>query len=162
MSNKFSYYQRQQLKQSVIECEVIGLPVKEALAYIKVKTGLEISKEYVFGLKRIIKQDASKRLNQLQKDRNLYLYQYFKRIDEIEKYKAELCETILTNRNDGYLKKSCISELHQLTITLANLYEMLPEYTATFGINNLDTKETTSTTNQQENSGQEVSISRVY
>ena len=128
MSNKFSYYQRQQLKQSVIECEVIGLPVKEALAYIKVKTGLEISKEYVFGLKRIIKQDASKRLNQLQKDRNLYLYQYFKRIDEIEKYKNELWATVLANENDGYLKKSCIQELHQLTITLTNLYEMLPEY----------------------------------
>jgi hypothetical protein len=154
MSNKFSYYQRQQLKQSVIEIEVIGLQINEALAYIKVKTGLSISPEYVYGLKRIIRHDAGKRLNQLQADRNLYLYQFFKRIDEIEKYKQELWTTILTNQEDGYLKKACIAELHQLTITQANLYEMLPEYSINLAVN---TQTTTENRSQQE---EETTISR--
>ena len=154
MSNKFSYYQRQQLKQSVIEIEVIGLQINEALAYIKVKTGLSISPEYVYGLKRIIRHDAGKRLHQLQADRNLYLYQFFKRIDEIEKYKQELWTTILTNQEDGYLKKACIAELHQLTITQANLYEMLPEYSINLAVN---TQTTTENRSQQE---EEAAISR--
>lgn len=152
MSNRFTYYQRQQLKQSVIETEVIGLMINEALAYIKTKTGLTISPEHVYGLKRIIKQDASKRLNQLQADRNLYLYQFFKRIDEIEKYKQELWVTILTNQNDGYLKKACIAELHQLTITQANLYEMLPEYSINLAVNTQTPTENSSISNEQDQS----------
>lgn len=150
MSNKFSYYQRQQLKQLVTEIEVIGLGITDALAYIKAKSGLEISPEYVYGLKRIIKKGSEKRLNDLQHSRYAYLYQFFKRIDEIEKYKQELWTTVLTNPKDGYLKKACISELHQLTITLANLYEMLPEYST-----NLATGQATTAQNPQENQGSE-------
>lgn len=154
MSRRFSYYERQQLKQSVIETEVIGLMINEALAYIKTKTGLTISPEHVYGLKRIIKKDASKRLNQLQADRNLYLYQFFKRIDEIEKYKQELWITVLTNQNDGYLKKACIAELHQLTITQTNLYEMLPEYSINLAVNTQTPTENSGSEGQQQEQNQ--------
>lgn len=144
MSNKYSYVQRQHLKQLVIESEVLGLGLNRAREYILSKSGLDISIEYVSAIKRIIKQDAPKRLQQLQHSRYAYLYQYFKRIDEIGKYQQRLWETINANEDDGHLTKSCISELHQLTITLANLYEMLPEYSASLAANPQTTTENSS------------------
>lgn len=141
MTSKFSYHQRQQLKQLVIESEVQRFQIKEALAYIKVKSGLEISQEYYYALRHIIKESSLSRLSQYQHSRYAYLYEYFARIDEIRKYQQELWTTIHTNQNDGYLKKACVAELHQLTITLANLYEMLPEYSSSLAANSTSTTE---------------------
>jgi hypothetical protein len=150
---KHTYQQRQQIKQLVIETEVLRLQLPEALSYIKDKSGgLEIGQEHYYGIKRILKNSVSTRLNTLQHSRYAYLYQYFARIDEIVKYQQELWTTILTNPNDGYLKKACISELHQLTITLANLYEMLPEYSSTLAVNTQTPTENSSLSNEQDQS----------
>ena len=128
---KHTYQQRQVIKQLIIETEVLRLQLSESLAYIKAKSGgLEISQKNYYGIKHIIKKNALSRLHTFQHSRYAYLYEYFARIDEIKKYQQELWTIILTNPNDGYLRKNCISELHQLSITLANLYEMLPEYSS--------------------------------
>ena len=39
-----------------------------------------------------------------------------------------------TNQNDDYLKKHCKSELHSLTITLVNLYNLAPAISRVGGI----------------------------
>jgi hypothetical protein len=41
----------------------------------------------------------------------------------------ELWRIIRQNSADGFLIKNCIHELHQLTITLSNLWEVLPAFT---------------------------------
>lgn len=125
----FSYYERQQIKQCVIEAEVQRFSREETIAYIKSRIGLEVSPETVSNAKHSIGNGIKTRVINLQKDRFTFLSQFFKRIDEIEKYQKELWVVIHTQGSkDGYLKRSCIAELHQLTITLANLYELLPEY----------------------------------
>lgn len=83
----------------------------------------------------MVEKGSEKRLNDLKHSRYAYLYQYFQRIDEIKQYQKTLWENIKANPDDGNLIKSCISELHQLTITLANLYEMLPEYSSALAAN---------------------------
>ena len=144
---KYPYQTRQLIKQLVIESEVQRFQLKEALAYIKAKSGIDLPNETYYSWRRIIKLDSLKRLNEYQYSRYAYLYEYFNRIDEVKKYQQELWTTILTNPKDGYLKKSCISELHQLTITLANLYEMLPEYSSSLATR---TSTTTENRSQQE------------
>jgi hypothetical protein len=144
---KYPYQTRQFIKQLIIESEVQRFQLKEAQAYIKAKSGIDLSPETYYAWRRIIKVGSLKRLNEYQYSRYAYLYEYFNRIDEIKKYQQELWVTIHTNQNDGYLKKSCVSELHQLTITLANLYEMLPEYSSSLATR---TSTTTENRSQQE------------
>lgn len=149
---QFTYHQRQQLRQLVVEAEILRLNIPEALSYIKGKSQLEISQEYFYSLKRIIKHGSLSRLREFQHSQYAYLYQFFKRIDEIEKMQQTLWHTVLTNPNDGMLKKVCISELHQLTITLANLYEMLPEYSSAIAANPKTTPENLSNSTEQNQS----------
>lgn len=146
----FTYQQRQHIKQLVIESEVQRFQIREALAYIKAKSQLEISQESYYAFRRGLQRSTLTRLENFQHSRYAYLYEYFARIDEIRKYQQELWTTILTNQNDGYLKKSCISELHQLTITLANLYEMLPEYSSLIASNTSTNAENSGFGNEQE------------
>jgi hypothetical protein len=127
--NKLSKYQREYLKQLIIECEVQRFTRPEAHEYIKAKMNLPtLSIEVIDFQKRRLKQYTEKRLDHLRRHKTAYIDQFFKRIDEIEKYMQTLWTTINSNLDDPMLTKACVSELHQLTITLSNLYEMLPVY----------------------------------
>ena len=132
--SKFTPYQRSELKQLVIETQIQQLTSKEALAYIKAKSGLEIGIDYLHVIRHNVKKSALARLEFYKKSNYAYIHEYFNRIDEIKKMQKELWATILMNPHNGFLKKHCIGELHQLTITLTNLYEMLPEYTNSFAV----------------------------
>lgn len=129
MTRSWTYYERQQIRQCVIEADVQRFSREETVAYIKSRTQLDVSPECISSFRHTIRNGIKTRVINLQKDRYAFLSQFFNRIAEIEKYQKELWVVIHTQGiKDGYLKKSCIAELHQLTITLANLYELLPEY----------------------------------
>ena len=67
-----------------------------------------------------------KNLKHLQKDRFAYIREFFDRIEEIRFIQKRLWGMIQDNPDKPFLQKSCLSELHQSTITLCNLYDALP------------------------------------
>jgi hypothetical protein len=89
---------------------------------------MDLSMEYVDYVRANIKHNVESRLSHLRKHRIEFISEFFNRIDEIKTYQRHLWKTMNNHSEDGNLQKSCISELHQLTITLHNLYEMLPAY----------------------------------
>jgi hypothetical protein len=126
--NRLTTYQRAYLKQLVIECEVQRLTRDETLGFVNSRLKMVLSVEYVDYVRANIRHNVESRLSHLRKHRIVFISEFFKRIDEIETYQKHLWKTMHEHQEDGYLIKSCISELHQLTITLYNLYEMLPAY----------------------------------
>ena len=62
----------------------------------------------------------------MQKDRFAYIREFFDRIEEIRFIQKRLWRMIEDNPDKPILQKSCLSELHQSTITLCNLYDSLP------------------------------------
>ena len=46
----------------------------------------------------------------------------------MRKYQRELWQIHRSHPGDGHLQKDCLRELHQLTITLGNMYVALPAY----------------------------------
>lgn len=133
--NRFSYFQRQQLKQLVLECEVQRFTTEESLDYIQQRMYLDkrISAEYFYLLKRAIHKGIEPRLKHLRENRTAFIEQIFKRIDEIEKYQRELWDEYHKHPHNAYLHLNCIKELHQLTITLDLLYKDIPQYTGITG-----------------------------
>jgi hypothetical protein len=126
--NRLTTYQRAYLKQLVIECEVQRLTRDETLAFVNSKMKMDLSMEYIDYVRASIKHNVESRLSHLRKHRIVFISEFFNRIDEITTYQRHLWKTMNNHSEDGNLQKSCISELHQLTITLHNLYEMLPAY----------------------------------
>jgi hypothetical protein len=127
---RFSQFQKDYLKQLIVECEVQRLTVEECMAYIKEKLKDEISVEHYYYLKRQIKKNLDTKLSYLRKDRTMFIAEiFFRRVSELEKLQKEQWRLYNKNADNPYLQKDCLHELHQLTITLANMYDALPQLT---------------------------------
>jgi hypothetical protein len=72
------------------------------------------------------KAKSFRNLECLQKDRFAYVCEFFDRIEEIRLIQKKLWKLVEDNPDKPILQKSCLSELHQSTITLCNIYDALP------------------------------------
>ena len=93
---------------------------------MKDRLGVEIGGDHFNHVRAQLKQDVKKNLKHLQKDRFAYLRELFDRMEEIRYMQKRLWKLIADNPDKPFLQKSCLSELHQSTITLCNLYDALP------------------------------------
>lgn len=125
---KFSYFQRELIKQLVLESEVQRFTEEEMLAYVKTRLKQDVSVEHLYTVKRNLRRNSANQLNQMRKHKTAFIDElFFKRVNEIKKYQKELWRIYHTHTNDGHLQKDCIKEAHQLTVTLANMYAALPQ-----------------------------------
>ena len=123
---KFTDIQKEHFKHLVLDCIVQRLTTQESLQYVKDKLGSEIGADHFNHVRAQLKQDVKKNLKHLQKDRFAYIRELFDRIEEIRFIQKRLWKMIQDNPDKPILQKSCLSELHQSTITLCNLYDALP------------------------------------
>ena len=123
---KFTNIQKEHFKHLVLNCIVQRLTTQESLQYVKDKVGSEIGADHFNHVRAQLEQDVKKNLKHLQKDRFAYIREFFDRIEEIRFIQKRLWRMIQDNPDKPILQKSCLSELHQSTITLCNLYDSLP------------------------------------
>jgi hypothetical protein len=109
-----------------LDCIVQRLTTQESLQYVKDKLGSEIGPDNFNHVRAELKRDVKKNLSYLQKDRFAYVREFFDRIDEVRYIQKRLWKIIENNPDKPILQKSCLSELHQSTLTLCNLYDALP------------------------------------
>jgi hypothetical protein len=124
--------QKEHLKEFVVECIIKRYTPEESLTYIKDKLGVEVGAHDYNRIRGELKRELGKNLKHLQRDRYAYGREHFKRIEEIRLIQKKLWKLIDENPDRPILQKSCLSELYQSTMTLANLYE---------SINNLDQRD---------------------
>jgi hypothetical protein len=122
---KFTNIQREHFRHLVLDCIVQRLTTQESLLYVKDKLGSEIGADHFNHVRAELKQDVKKNLTHLQKDRFAYVREFFDRIDEVRYIQKRLWRLVEDNSNNPTLQKSCLSELHQSTLTLGNLYDAL-------------------------------------
>ena len=127
---KFTNIQREHFRHLVLDCIVQRLTTQESLEYVKDKLGSEIRPDHFNHVRAELKQDVRKNLKHLQKDRFAYVREFFDRIEEIRYIQKRLWKLMEENPDNPILQKGCLSELHQSTITLGNLYDTLPAATA--------------------------------
>jgi hypothetical protein len=123
---KFTNIQKEHFRHLVLDCIIQRLTTQESFLYIKDKLGSEIGADHFNHVRAELKQDVKKDLTRLQKDRYAYVREFFDRIEEIRYIQKRLWRLIEDNPDNPILQKSCLSELHQSTISLCNLYDTLP------------------------------------
>lgn len=127
---RYNYFQQQQLKQIILEAMILRLNRPESVAYVSQRFGEPVAQKYIDGTRANLRRNDSNRLRHLQKSRDEFIGQVcFRRADEVEKYMQEAWRLYLLNQNDPYLQKGLLRDLHDYTITLANLYEAVPYIT---------------------------------
>ena len=126
MTEKFTKKQREQLKRLVLECVLSRFTTVEALQYISKKLHVPISRRYYFQIKRSITSDTNKQLAFFTKNKDAYLYEFYQRIVEIDFLQKKMWELYDNNEKDPEFRLDCIKELRMLTMTLVDLYKILP------------------------------------
>jgi hypothetical protein len=129
MMKKFTKKRREELMQLVIKCVLSRFTTVEALQFIGEKLHVSISRRYYFQIKRKITNDTNKQLVYFIKNKNAYLHEFYQRIVEIEFLKKKMWELYDNNEKDPEFQLDCIKELRKLTITLVDLYQILPSVT---------------------------------
>ena len=126
--SKLTSTQKEQLKRIVLDSVLQRLTMAEAQAYVKDKLGVEISIDYLNHIKMELKQDSKKELDHLRKDRLSYMnHLFFERADELKNMQRVLWEIITNNQEDKPdVAIKSIAELHKLSNSLCQMYEMLP------------------------------------
>jgi hypothetical protein len=126
---KFTNKQKARIRQLVLEAEIQRFQRHEALIYINSRLqpdGIAISIEHYDDVKKYIRRNGLERMNKLQKSRRAYLDLFFQRIDEVVKLQQDNWALYHRNPDKPWIQIRVLQELHQLTITLANLYDTAP------------------------------------
>jgi hypothetical protein len=126
---KFTNKQKARIRQLVLEAEIQRFQRHEALIYINSRLqddGIAISIEHYDDVKKRIRRNGIERMNKLQKSRRAYLDLFFQRIDEVVKLQQDNWALYHRNPDKPWIQTRVLQELHQLTITLANLYDTAP------------------------------------
>jgi hypothetical protein len=129
VTEKLSKRQREQLKRLVLQCVLSRFTTVEALQYIREKLHNSISRRYYFQIKRRIASDTNKQLARYTKNKDAYLHEFYQRIVEIEFLHKKMWELYDNNEKDPKFRLECIKELRMLTMTLVDLYKILPGIT---------------------------------
>jgi hypothetical protein len=126
--SKLNQLQREQLKRIILDSVLQRLTTAEARAHVKDKLGVEISIDYLNHVKMELRQDSQKELSHLRKNRLSYMnHLFFERIDEVKNMQRKLWEIITSNQEEKPdVAIRSISELHKLSQSLCQMYEMLP------------------------------------
>jgi hypothetical protein len=132
LAKKFTDVQREVLKRLVLDCILQRFTTEESLEYINTKTkakyDIEIGSDYIKHIKIELKRDARKELDHLRKNRFAYMnHLFFERVEELKNMQRKLWEIITDNQeeNPDTVVRS-IAELHKLSNSLCQVYEMLP------------------------------------
>ena len=129
MTEKLSKNQREQLKKLVVQCVLSRFSTIEALHYIKERLHVSISERYYYRVKTQIAEDTNKQIAYFTKNKDAYLYEFYQRILEIEYLEKKMWELFDKNEKDPEFRLGCIKELRMLTMTLVELYNILPNIT---------------------------------
>ena len=123
--------QREQFKHLVLESVIQRLTLEETQNYIKSKMNIDVSIEWISKTKARLRKECKKRMEYLKKDDFGYTYEYFEIIHQIDQQHKQLWKIFNENKDRPLIQIKCLSELRDNTITLSNLYDVLPIITRT-------------------------------
>jgi hypothetical protein len=119
-------------KRLVLDYILQRLTAEESFKYINAKLrgkyNLEVGLDHFKHIKTELRQDSKKELDHLRKDRFSYMnHLFFERADELKNMQRKLWQIIIDNEADKPdVAIRSISELHKLSNSLCQMYEMLP------------------------------------
>jgi murein DD-endopeptidase MepM/ murein hydrolase activator NlpD len=115
----YTKQQQYQLLEAVRDCITYSLTEREALAYIKNRTGLEISRRHYYNIKDFAQSEPSTQLWLSQFTKLGFVTEHRKHIDEVNKARAEMWRMILkeqirpAEQQDKFLIAKLYSQIHE-------------------------------------------------
>jgi hypothetical protein len=104
--SKFTKHQKYQLLEAVRDCVTYSLTEREALAYIKNRTGGELKRRNYYRIKSFVQSEPSTQLWLSQFTKLGFVTEHRKHIDEVNKARSEMWRMILEEHSKPYEKRT--------------------------------------------------------
>jgi hypothetical protein len=123
---KFNNGERSLVKNLVATLSLKRISDKEIIEFIFHQTGKMISERTLYELRQSIKRDSYQWYCTMREGQYEYLHEFKERINEIVDLQKMHHEIIIRNRDNPGIQQTSLAELHRLSITLSNLYDVAP------------------------------------
>ena len=123
-------HQSEKVKRLVLDCILMQCSIDDTIDYVKKIIHVKLAYTTIAHIRSSLKRESKKEFDRLRQDRFEYQYQFMQRIIEIENLQRKLWQIYNENSenkpNQPLIQLNCLKELHALTISLANLYDLAP------------------------------------
>ena len=121
---KFTNGERHLVKSLIATLTIKRMSDKEIIESIFNQTNKTITRKAIYELRQSIKKDSYDWYNTLRQDQYAYIHEYKERIDEILSLQKKHHEIISSDKEPTQVKQTSLAELHRLSITLSNFYDV--------------------------------------
>jgi len=123
---KFTNEERTLIKSIVANLSIKRIPEPEIINEIYRQTNKSISKVALFNIKKRIKRESFKWYKTMREGEYEYIHEFKERINEIMSLQKKHYQIIDSPTEPTTVKQTSLAELHRLSITLSNLYDVAP------------------------------------
>ena len=107
---KFTVAQREQIKNIVATLSLKRLSDKEIIKEIELLTGNQVSREYIYKVRQLIKKESFKWYTTLRNSHYEYLHEFKERINEIYWLQQKRHEIIKNNEHNPSVQQASLNE----------------------------------------------------
>jgi len=122
---KYTVAERERVKTIVATLTIKRIPDSEILEEIGRQTGKTINRASLWHIRQQIKKESFEWYKELRQGEYEYLHQFKERINEIMDLQRKAYQ-VYDNTSNPAIQLDAIAELHKLSISLSNLYDVAP------------------------------------
>ena len=123
---KFNAPERALITSIVAMLTIKRIPDSDIINEIFKQTEKTISKQALCGIRKRIKRDSFKWYKTMRTGEFEYIHEFKERINEILFLQKKHHEIVENNSNSPQIQQTSLAELHRLSITLSNLFDVAP------------------------------------
>lgn len=124
--SKFTNAERQSVKTLVASLLLKRIPDIEIIEQIQNQTGKSITRQSLYDIRQSVKKDSFQWYKTMREGQYEYIHEFKERINQIASLQKMHNEIIENNKHNPSIVQTSLAELHRLTITLSNLYDVAP------------------------------------
>jgi hypothetical protein len=123
---KFTGQERLVILNLVANLSIKRMTDSEIIEEVRKQTNQMITRQTLYNIRQRIKRDSYAWYEELRQGNYEYIHEYKERINEISDLQRMHHKIIQDNEHNPSIVQTSLAELHKLTITLSNLYDVAP------------------------------------
>jgi uncharacterized protein YpbB len=123
---KFTVPERTLAKNIVATLSIKRIPDTEIIKEIYDKTNKMITRMSLYNLRQQIKKESYRWYKSMREGEYEYIHEFRERVSEIMSLQKKRHQIIDSNEHNPTVQQTSLAELHRLSITLSNLYDVAP------------------------------------
>jgi hypothetical protein len=124
--SKFTNGERSLVKNIVANLTIKRIAEEDIIKMIFDQTGKSITRKEIWNIRERIKRESYHWYKTMREGEYEYIHEFKERINEILFLQRKHHQIVMRNEDNPQIQQTSLAELHRLSITLSNLFDLAP------------------------------------